>query len=396
MHEKDIQLARLLIERQTELTQSGEALRQQQREVEQRMAEVRAAVEERNQYADILAKAADLLQRSDLTVEEPDTAAEEAELAGVTQQLSELEAQEAQFRELVEALRERAPQLFDAATGELSLAGHGNGGNGTADNAAEAQTDDADDGAAAVQPDAVEAEPEQQEIADAAEQTGAEDSNGHDGGEEDWDQDVKVFVAGGRKELTPEDEEYLARQAAREAELQVAEEEAPAGAAAASAPDEPLTDEELERFLARFNMDAIQRQVLQLLGPDAVFVVDAASVMNNIPYYDNAIRGGPVKFIRDEMLRDFGLLGRHLGRAIHLVLDHEHVPESGLLPGVSLQTLRGGDQGQRSAQDTLLKSVLADAAQRTQVCLVTGELSLGGSLRSRRVQFLPVTDFFRM
>jgi hypothetical protein len=384
MYEKDIQLARLLIERQAELTASGDRLREQEREIQERIRQIHAGVEERNQYADILAQAADLLQRSDLTVEAPDTSTEESELAEVASQLNALTEQEVKFRELVDALRERAPQLFDAATGELSLADQPSHAGESSLQTSDQQTDSANQLSQTSPDNSVhgeEAESESLTINQA----------------DDWDEDVKVFVAGRTKVLTPEDEEYLAREAARSLELQTEEETSQTSAATLpSAPDEPLTEEELDRFLLRFNMDVIQRQVMQTLGPDAVFVVDAASVMNNIPYYDNAIRGGPVKFIREELLRDFGLLSRHLDRKVHLVLDHEHTPEAPLFAGVTLQTLHSGDQGQRVAQDTLLKSVLADAAQHTQVCLVTGELALGGSLRSRRVQFLPVTDFFRM
>lgn len=388
MHEKDIQLARLLIARQNELNANGEALRQQVRGVQERIDAASQAAAERNQYADILARAADLLQRSDLTVDAPDTSAEEAELETLRGQLDELEAQEGQFRELVEQLRQQAPQLFDAATGELSLDGNQTASENGAEEApetAEAVSSAAPEEATAAAdeqggPEALAAEAPAMPAADSPAAT--EEADG-----EDWDESVKVFVAGRQKQLTPEDEEYLSRMPAPSAEPE---------AAAVSAPDEPLNDDELDRFLGRFNMDTIQRQAIQALAADAVFVVDAASVMNNIPYYDNSIRGGPVKFIRDEMLRDFGLLARHLDRSVHLVLDHEHVPEAPLAARLTLQTLRGGDQGQRAAQDTLLKSVLADAAQRTQVCLVTGELGLGGGLRSRRVQFLPVADFFRM
>jgi hypothetical protein len=383
MHEKDIQLARLLIARQSELAASGDLLRAKLADVEGRLEQRRKAVAERDTYADILAKAANLLQRDDLTVEAEDHSAEEEELAQVQAELAELETHEAQFRELTDALREKAPQLFDAATGELSVSSSPVPPVASQP-VAEAAVETAEADAASTE-DIGAGTPAQSNGSSAhAEAPGPQAA----AQAEDWDESVKVYVAGRQRELTPEDEEYLARASA----VQTAVAETPP----ASAPDEPLTDDELERFLTRFNMDVIQRQVIQSLGPEACFVIDGASVMNNIPYYDHSIRGGPVRFIRDELLRDFGLLSRHLDRAVHVVLDHEHAPELPLSAKLSLQALSGDEQGNRSAQDRLLKEVLADAAQRTQVCLVTGELTLGGSLRSRRVQFLPVADFFRM
>jgi hypothetical protein len=417
MHEKDIELARLLIAREAEMRAKDEALRHELQAVQQRVDEARALSEQRDAYADILAKAADLLQRSDLAVEMPDTAEDESRLAELTTELGALEAQEQQFQDLVHALKDRAPQLFDAATGALKVADDSGSPEATTAGAEpEAAAADQAEPASSVEPaeDVSAAQampevalPEPEEVQAAAPQPAPEAEARNEpvqvappetsvpeeerseppaeAASDDWDSSVKLYVAGRGQEVPAEDDQYAWTPPATEN-----------GSTIHSEPDQPLTEEELERFLQRFNMEKIQKETTEVLGGEAAYVIDAASVLDNIPYYDRDIRGGPVRFIRDELLRDIDLLSRHLKGPVYLVLDQPHDTEQKLSAKVAVRALSPADKGRREAAEELFKKVLAEATTGgTTVCFVTGDLGLGGSMRSRRVHFFPLSDFFR-
>jgi hypothetical protein len=423
MHEKDIELARLLIARDTELRERSAALQAELDGIQARVAEAKALSEQRDAYADILAKAADLLNRGDLAVEAPDTSADEARLAELQAQVGELEAQDRQYQELITALKERAPQLFDAATGALlsspaePSAAEAEAPAVTEEPQAKAEppaapeedlpAEEAAASGAASEPEpepAAEPEPEAAsapaaelpaeppapaEAAPSPEQPEAEAAPASPGGETDWDESVKLYVAG-RGQAVPQQEEGMYSWGPPE-------EAASNGAAThQSEPDEPLTADELERFLQRFNLEQIQKETDEALGGEAAYVIDAASVLDNIPYYDRDIRGGPVRFIRDELLRDIDLLSRRLNGRVYLVLDQPHETEQKVSSKVSLRSLSPADKGRREAAEELFKVVLAEATKSGKpVSFVSGDAVLGGSLRSRRVHFFPLGDFFR-
>jgi hypothetical protein len=144
-------------------------------------------------------------------------------------------------------------------------------------------------------------------------------------------------------------------------------------------------------------MEKIQKETSEVLGGTATYVIDANSVLDNIPYYDREIRGGPVRFIRDELLRDIDILSRRLDGQVYLVLDQPYETEQRVSSRVALRNLGPADKGRRDMAEALFKQVLTEATKSgSAVCFVTGDLGLGDSLRSRRVHFFPLTDFFRM
>jgi len=435
MHEKDIELARLLIARDTELRERSAVLQTELNAVESRVAEAKAQSEQRDAYADILAKAADLLQRSDLTVETPDTGEDEARLAELQQQVSELEAQDQQYQELINALKERAPQLFDAATGALLSTPPG-AATAALDVAEAAESvsstvPDTSEPAVAIEDELAEPEPETAEefavdaepVQSAAPEAALQDTEPEPEPQEavtaepaaadapaaepepssepdavpeisaspnlnnDWDESVKLYVAGRGQAVEAEADSYAAWTPPAETN---------GNGAHPSEPDEPLTSEELERFLQRFNLEQIQKETEEALGGEAAYVIDAASVLDNIPYYDREIRGGPARFIRDELLRDIDLLSRRLNGKVYLVLDQPHESEQKVSSKVAVRSLSPADKGRREAAEELFKQVLAEATKSGKpVSFVTGDAVLGGSLRSRRVHFFPLGDFFR-
>lgn len=115
MYEQDIQIAKLLFDRLTEIDQRAEALHTEldgTRNELQRIAEVR---DERAQYLDILSRAARLLERADLEVESPQTDDLEAREADLLERIDEISREAQVYRELINELSSRAPQLVEAA-----------------------------------------------------------------------------------------------------------------------------------------------------------------------------------------------------------------------------------------------------------------------------------------
>jgi predicted RNA-binding protein with PIN domain len=118
MYEQDIELARLLLERLTELDKRAESLHAELDETRKELQNIATVRDERAQYMDILSRAARLLERPDLEVESPQSSELESRETELLAHIDELHREALVYRELSSELSQRAPHLLSAAQGD--------------------------------------------------------------------------------------------------------------------------------------------------------------------------------------------------------------------------------------------------------------------------------------
>ncbi|MCC7478565.1 hypothetical protein IT575_08925 [bacterium] len=117
MLEQDVQLTRLIVEKLTELDQRKQQVSWQLSEAQERLDKVESLKNKRSAYEGVLERAAALLGRDDLVVE-IDVPVDDSRLADELRgELGTINAEQAQYLELVDELRQRAPELLQAAAG---------------------------------------------------------------------------------------------------------------------------------------------------------------------------------------------------------------------------------------------------------------------------------------
>jgi len=122
MYEQDIELARLLLERLTELDKRAESLHAELDDTRKELQNIATVRDERAQYMDILSRAARLLERPDLEVESPQTSELENRETELIAHIDELHREALTYRELSSELSQRAPHLLSAAKGDAAPA----------------------------------------------------------------------------------------------------------------------------------------------------------------------------------------------------------------------------------------------------------------------------------
>jgi hypothetical protein len=122
MYEQDIELAKLLLSRLTELDTEVEQHEAELRGVRHELQQIAAVRDERSQYMDILSRAARLLERADLQVDMPTTHDHEARETELVQQIDDINREAQIYRDLIHELAQRAPALVAAAGGEAHVA----------------------------------------------------------------------------------------------------------------------------------------------------------------------------------------------------------------------------------------------------------------------------------
>lgn len=380
MHEKDIELAKLLLGKLQELDQRRAQVNEALAHVESELEGVRKLREERSQYLDILTRAAQLLEREDLKEELPETSALEEEAEKLIGQLDEIRQVAAQYEELVEGLRERAPLLLESA----------GIGQPPAESVEEGPAADAGSEAGAVE------EPLAEEVG-AAEEAGEEPPLLEPASAEDIiaaDDEVLVETPAVEAGEGPADEE---QDAEAETEAQV---EAPAEPAVAEpAPEEqapPISSADAELSLKRFNVSNLKRREAFTHGRGAAYIIDASSVLERVPNYDHYVRGIEPEQAREELIRDFDVLTRELSGTFHLIFNawFQYAAVHGNTLTVEFGT--GPGEGTKEASDRRLRELVFEmTAKLRPVCIVTGDSTLADSVRGQGIHIIPLGEFFR-
>jgi hypothetical protein len=328
MHEKDIELARLLVARLSELEAERKQLADEARAVQDELAATTQIRDERSSYLDVLSRAAELLNRPDLQAESPETGELEARAAELEKAIADLDRTTEEYRGLVEDLGRRAPHLLAAARGEHAAL-------------------------------VMQAEPEQTE---ADEARGAQPQ--------------------GPAGLEPVEEEPR--------------DERDNEPAADSAAAEALPPADQGDVLGRFNLAQLQRREAFTHGRGAAYVIDATSVLQRVPAYDNYIRGMDVEAVCNELIRDFDILGKELTGSFHLVFNKWFQSRVDFGNHLTVEFGSGDDEGSKPAGDSRLRDLVFEmTAKLRPVCVVTGDTALADSVSGQGIHIIPLGEFFR-
>ncbi|GEM_PF-2176420 len=281
MYEQDIELARLLLTKLEELSASGEELRAQLEQTEAELSEQQRQRDDRAEYFDVLSRAAQLLEREDLRVESPETDALEERAASLRGELGDLDNEVTEYRRLADELRQRAPTLMAAASGE--------------DQPPEVDRPAAPEGDAEGNPVDID------------------------------EQYAELSLA------EPELEEEAG-------DAQVEEEAEPE-----SAEDEPAAAQPADLH-SLFDIKNLKVKEAFTFGQGATYIMDATSVLDRVPHYDMHYRALHESEVRDELLLDIERLSSEISGRFVVVFNSPHEPASELGPSVEVRYAGDGDK----------------------------------------------------
>ena len=430
MYEQDVKLARMLVEKIKALRSEEDSVKHDLDQARQELSRVEQIREERDAYLAILSEAADLLDSKDLVVDNPDTTEQKEQVDNLEFKLEELDEESQKYSRLIDALREKAPQLFESvneddpdAAPELSEEAREASSEETvasaevADAVAEPVEQDEDEeeageevaeaGEAPAEESAPEEEPavevnagedqseDQQEEDDdeSAEDEQPEpetlevhvSSNGHAG-------DAEHVNGNGAHEAVAIDEDDSDDMPAAADEDE--DQPAPGEATQVEATVVKVAVESPERTLSRFNLDHLKKKEAFTFGRGAAYIVDGDSVLDRLPYYDYSLRGVLEAQTRDELARDIDVLSTELHGKFHIVYSSQYNPSIQLGEHVSL-SCANGEGGKEAADDHIRELVSELIAKHTCVCVITGDVALADSVRGQSIHILQLHDFFR-
>lgn len=353
MYEQDIELTRLLLGKLTELDAQGEQLRSEISQCRSQLDESQLVRDERDQYVDVLTRAAQLLERNDLEVESPEVSALELQINELTDKLQALDQEVLQYRKLVDELRERAPNLLAAATEEQPVA-----------EPEEAYLEE-------------EPEPEvdpESPFAEAAVDTvrEAEDEAEPDSAELDAEADLAAA-----EDLPPVIDEFEENEAA----------ESDGQAPVAGAYEREIALDQL------FDLKDLKVKEAFTYGLGAAYIVDATSVLDRVPNYDQHFRALQEDQIRDQLIGDLDRLSREISGDFYVVFISTH--EAAIPTGTHVFVEHAEGDGSKEAADMhivqLVRNIVADDRV---ACVVTGDAVLAENVRDEKVHVIPLGEFF--
>jgi hypothetical protein len=368
MHEKDIELAKLLLSKLHELEGRRAKADAELARVESELEGVRKLREERSQYLEILARAAQLLNREDLKEELPETSALEDDAEKLLGELDEIRQTAAQYEELVQGLRERAPHLLESANAEAPQASVAE---------VEATAVNGGDEPVAEPPSAT---------ADSLEPVEDEEH-------------VPLLEPATAEDIVTAAEDAVADAPAETMELaetMVEDLDAEANAAVSDEEVESASSADTEISLKRFNVSNLKRREAFTHGRGAAYIIDATSVLERVPNYDHYVRGIEPELARDELIRDFDVLTRELSGTFHLIFNawFQYAATHGNTLTVEFGT--GPGEGTKEASDRRLRELVFEmTAKLRPVCIVTGDSTLADSVRGQGIHIIPLGEFFR-
>ena len=383
MHEKDVELARLLLGKLDQLGAQHAQLAGELSQVQSDLAAQQQQRDERAAYLDILSRAAELLNRQDLHEDLPETSALEQHAAQLQGQLDEIEQVAAQYRELVEGLGQRAPQLIAYARGDEPAAPAAK--EAAASHAGVELT--AFQGMDAETPSLELAEAEEPETQSAVAEPAPEP------GEDEADDAAET-------EPDPEAAEAAIEQpaevAATEASGDSAEEtDAPQEAGSETAAASGM-DSDAKASLHRFNLSNLKRRESFTHGRGAAYIIDASSVLERVPNYDHYVRGIELEQAREELIHDFDVLGRELSGTFHLVFSSWFQYKVTHGNNLTVEFGSGPAEGTKEASDNRLRELVFEmTAKLRPVCVVTGDSAMADNVRGQGIHIIPLGEFFR-
>lgn len=397
MHEKDIELAKLLLSKLAELASRKALVDEELARVEGELESVRQLKEERSQYLDILSRAAELLNRQDLKEELPETSALEEHAEKLLGELDEIRQTASQYEELVDGLRERAPHLIASASEEPAAAVEEVIALAEVEEQALAVAEpESADSRAAVADAVADKTPDDEEApllepATAADIAAADE---HAGANEPEDEEREVGAD------TVQDATIVEAPSADDGADPALPDTEPLAVAADledDAADEPATGSgETDISLRRFNVSNLMRREAFTHGRGAAYIVDATSVLERVPSYDHYVRGIEPDQAREELIRDFDVLTRELSGTFHLIFDawFQYAATHGNTLTVEFGT--GPGEGTKEASDRRLRELVFEmTAKLRPVCIVTGDSTLADSVRGQGIHIIPLGEFFR-
>lgn len=120
MHEKDIELTRLLLKEHRERQGKAASLLEELSSAKAELDSVLDVRKQRENIHDVLSRAAALLEREDLGVDLPESADLEKHVKQLESQLGEIQADVDKYQNLLDELKQKAPDLLKVAEGEAS------------------------------------------------------------------------------------------------------------------------------------------------------------------------------------------------------------------------------------------------------------------------------------
>jgi hypothetical protein len=366
MYEQDIELTRLLLTKLTELDARGESLRAEISQCQTELDSSQSVRSEREQYLDVLTRAAQLLDRADLEVESPQLSELEQRMEELKGRLGALDEEVQQYRTLVDELRERAPGLLEAATGDSA----------PAEPAALEAVDDEEfepeeepggnyEGYATTDP-----EPEAEEEAPFAEAAAAGDEAG-----EAAEPAVLEIAPAAAVEF-----------AASAVAVEALGEEQPATAAVAGYEPETALDQ-------LFDIKDLKVKEAFAYGLGAAYIVDATSVLDRVPNYDQHFRALQADQVRDELVRDLDRLSREISGDFYVVFDAAHHATVSTGTHVFVEYVEGN--GSKDATNERISELVAQMNEQERIaCVVTGDSGLAEDVADDNVYVIPLGNFF--
>ena len=436
MYEQDVKLATMLIAKIRAIRGEENSVKEALNEARAELERVQQIREERDAYLAILSEAADLLDSKDLVVENPDTTEQQELVDGLEYKIEELDEESQKYNRLIEALREKAPQLFESSDSSDPEA--------ASDLSEETQDDQNEEASASLETetdeeaapvlndieDSKEAEQELEEeeteaetvqieetaaevaaevVAEARTATDAENSAGEaaeaEAAEDEPEESADAATQPPTLEIHVGSNGHAGAESVSSGNGSPEKESANTATAIQSAPvassagevqvsTVKVAVESPERTLSRFNLDHLKKKEAFTFGRGAAYIVDGDSVLDRLPYYDFSLRGVLENQTRDELARDIDVLSTELHGSFHIVYGSQYNSSINLGDDVSLNCA-DGEGGKEAADDHVRLLVSELIAKHTCVCVITGDVALADSVRGQSIHILQLHDFFR-
>ena len=445
MYEQDVKLAKLLVEKINELSNAEESVKNDLENAREELTRVVGIREERDAYLDILSEAASLLDSKDLVVENPETGDQQENVDNLEFRLEELDEERQKYNRLIDALREKAPQLFDESAAEEEEAAEeeptepeteetiasleevetdefsdqSEGSESTEEPEDEEDDDSADSEEEPVAEILAEEEEAVENMDDTSDSDDEDEEEDHDDDDDGEDEDEAEEFRDQLEEVKVENLSISNNGHSQPTETFTVTNENGSSIdedtavivepASDTVPDvaisvEPVVIEENttvkvavespERTLSRFNLDHLKKKEAFTFGRGAAYIVDGDSVLDRLPYYDFSLRGVLENQTRDELARDVDVLSTELHGLFHIVYNSQYSSSLSLGDNVSIECADGnGDKDDADARVRELVSELI--AKHTCVCVITGDVALADSVRGQGIHILQLHDFFR-
>ncbi|MBN2081251.1 NYN domain-containing protein [bacterium] len=142
-----------------------------------------------------------------------------------------------------------------------------------------------------------------------------------------------------------------------------------------------------------FNLKDLKVKEAFTYGLGAAYIVDATSVLDRVPHYDKHFLALPEAQIRDELINDINWLSSQISGDFFIIFTTPYEPAIERSAHVKIEF--AGDETTKEQADNRVLEMVSEILDKDRVaCVVTGDSTLGDTVRNQDVHVIALGDFF--